>query len=365
MIVLEHSRLTVLHPCHLSLGARMLDFAGWQMPVQYRGILEEHAACREGAAAFDISHMGEIEIRGADVRASLDRVLSNDISKAPDGAARYGFILNDEGGIIDDVIALVVGPSRAIVVVNAANTERDLRWIGDHVPPGSEVIDRSDALAKIDVQGPGSRDVTSRVVDQDLSGLAYFRLVETSWMGEPLLLSRTGYTGELGYELFVGTGRAVDLWKAILEAGAVPAGLGARDTLRLEAGLPLYGHELNDDTSPAEAGCMKYVGMEKPADFPGREALRAAGAPSRRLVGLEMLERGVPREGYAVEVGSARVGTVTSGTVSPALGKGIAMAYVASDAAEAGRRLDVIIRGRPVPCAVVEVPFYRNALARR
>jgi aminomethyltransferase len=311
----------------------MLDFAGWQMPVQYRGILEEHAACREGAAAFDISHMGEIEIRGADVRASLDRVLSNDISKAPDGAARYGFILNDEGGIIDDVIALVVGPSRAIVVVNAANTERDLRWIGDHVPPGSEVIDRSDALAKIDVQGPGSRDVTSRVVDQDLSGLAYFRLVETSWMGEPLLLSRTGYTGELGYELFVGTGRAVDLWKAILEAGAVPAGLGARDTLRLEAGLPLFGHELNDDTSPAEAGCMKYVGMEKPAD--------------------------------AVEVGSARVGTVTSGTVSPALGKGIAMAYVASDAAEAGRRLDVIIRGRPVPCAVVEVPFYRNALARR
>ncbi len=352
------SRRTALYRCHVERGARMVDFAGWEMPVQYGGIIREHEACRRGAVVFDTCHMGEIEVRASDVRAALNMTLSNDLSNAPEGSARYGFILNDDGGVIDDVITFIFDASRAMIVTNAANTDRDFAWLVDHCPALCEVRDLSEGLAKIDLQGPRSRDVLGRVLDSDLGSLGYFRLTETSWRGAPLVVSRTGYTGELGYELFVEVERAAELWCALLDGGVVAAGLGARDTLRLEAGLPLYGHELDENTTPAEAALARYVGQAKREDFPGKSALRRKGPPTRSLVGLAMVERGVPRAGCELAEDGRAVGVVTSGTISPTLKKGIAMAYVETGAATLGRRLDLMIRGRPVPCSVVEMPFY-------
>jgi aminomethyltransferase len=344
----------------------MTEFAGWEMPVQYSGINAEHAACRVAGALFDICHMGEIELRGSNVRDAANRIVSNDLSGVPDGAARYGFLLNERGGVIDDVITFVFDPLRAMVVTNAANTARDLEAIRERAPDGCAVIDVSERTGKIDLQGPRSREIIVSVIGDEAGALGRFRFAEVEWRGGPVVVSRTGYTGELGYELFTGPELTTELWDALLEAGGteglVPAGLGARDTLRLEAALPLYGHELDEKTTPYEAGLGRFVALDKEQNFVGKRALleKSAGAPAKRLVGLEMLKRSVPRAGYDVTDGDRTVGRVTSGTMSPTLGRGIALAYVESGSAEAGRELGVVIRGRAVPCAVVETPFYRR-----
>jgi len=364
------TRQTPLHDRHLSLGARMTEFAGWKMPVKYSGIGAEHAVCRERAAVFDICHMGEIELRAPDVRDAASRIVSNDLSDVPDGAARYGFLLNERGGVIDDVITFVFDAERAMIVTNAANTSRDLKEIGRRAPDGCSVTDLSDRTGKIDLQGPNSRAIAVSVLGEGVGALGRFRFAEVEWRGGRVVVSRTGYTGELGYELFACGDLAVGLWDALLEAGSpaglVPAGLGARDTLRLEAALPLYGHELDEDTTPFEAGLGRFVSLGKPQDFVGKRALeeKSAGAPARRLVGLGMLQKSVPRAGYDVVDGDRAVGKVTSGTMSPTLCRGIALAYVEAGSSETGRRLGVAIRGRAVPCEVVETPFYDGRAKR-
>ena len=344
----------------------MTEFAGWEMPVQYAGIVAEHAACRERAAIFDICHMGEIELRGAEVRGAANRVVSNDLSRAPDGAARYGLLLNERGGVIDDLVTFVFDSSHAMIVTNAANTARDLEEILARAPDGCEVADVSERTGKIDLQGPRSREIAVSIIGEGAGALGRFRFAELAWRGGRVVVSRTGYTGEPGYEFFAEPGLIGELWDALIEAGRadglVPAGLGARDTLRLEAALPLYGHELDEETTPAEAGLEKFVALGKLQDFVGRRALldKSASAPAKRLVGLELVERGVPRAGYEVTADDRVVGRVTSGTMSPTLGRGIALAYVEPGAAEVGRELGILIRGRAVPCAVVETPFYRG-----
>ncbi len=360
------SMRTPLHERHVALGARMTEFAGWEMPLQYAGINAEHAACRGAGAVFDICHMGEIELRTEDVRDAANRIVSCDLAGVPDGVARYGFILNERGGVIDDVITFVFSSSRAMIVTNAANTARDLDEIRAHAPEGCKVTDVSERTGKIDLQGPRSRDIATALLGERAGALGRFRFAEVEWRGGSVVVSRTGYTGELGYELFAEPELTCELWDALLEAGEpeglVPAGLGARDTLRLEAALPLYGHELDENTIPHEAGLGRFVALRQPQDFTGKRALaeKSEAAPARRLVGLEMLKKSVPRAGYEVADGGRAVGRVTSGTMSPTLGKGIALAYVESGSAETGRELEVLIRGRAVPCAVADTPFYKT-----
>lgn len=357
---------TPLYEQHVALGARLVDFAGWEMPVQYTGILEEHRACREAAALFDICHMGELIVESDDVRGALNGAMSNDLRRCPDHAARYGFLLNDEGGVIDDLIAFCFNDEKAMIVTNAVNTDRDEAALRERLDGRAVVRDVSAATAKIDLQGPASKEILGRVLDLGEVELKYFRFLETEWQGAPLMVSRTGYTGEYGYELFLPAAKAAAFWTALLSAGAplgcVPAGLGARDTLRLEAGLPLYGHEMDDSVTPVEMGFERFVSLEKDADFPGRTALD--GAPAHRLAGIELLEKGVPREGYNLLRGEETVGRVTSGTLSPTLGRGIAFANLRPDCAAVGTELALAVRSKRLPCRVAETPFYRDGSVR-
>ena len=360
-------RRTPLYDAHRALSARMVDFAGWEMPVQYRGIIEEHLAVRRKAGIFDVSHMGEIEIRGAGALAACQSVTTNDVARLRDGQAQYSLLLLPSGGIVDDIVVHRLSAERVLLCVNASNREKDAAWITENVR-GAEVIDASDDWAQIALQGPKATAILSRLTAVDLGALPRFSFVEGEVAGRRALIAHTGYTGEDGWELYSKPDAARPLWDALLEAGAAdglaPAGLGARDTLRLEAALPLYGHELGDDTSPLEARLGWVVRMDK-GEFIGRDAVirvRAEGV-RRRLCGIELTEPGVPRAGYEVVRGDHTTGAVTSGTKSPLLGKGIALAYVADADAAAGTELAVRIRDRAVGAVVVPLPFYRLAPA--
>ncbi len=357
---------TPLAEVHGALAARMVPFAGWSMPVQYSGILEEHRAVRERAGLFDLSHMAELFIEGADAGDLLAYALVSDPRTLAVGRAHYSMLCADDAGIVDDVIVYRLGAERFLVVANASNAAIVSDALAERIEERRAVLDdRTLATALAAVQGPASAGILGPLTDVDLAGLRYYAIAEGIVAGLPALVARTGYTGEDGFEVFVEWGRGPDLWAALADAGRssglVPAGLGARDTLRLEAGMPLYGNELDRDTTPYEAGLGRIVRLDKPGPLVGREALeRAAEAPRKRLVGLVITGRGIARHGHALWVGERRSGVVTSGSHSPTLGRPIAMGYVEPGDAEPGTIVEAEIREQRVPAEVVPLPFYRR-----
>ncbi|MFF4736794.1 glycine cleavage system aminomethyltransferase GcvT [Streptomyces sp. NPDC001262] len=364
-------RRTALDATHRALGATMTDFAGWDMPLRYGSERDEHLAVRTRAGLFDLSHMGEITLTGPQAGAALDHALVGNISALAVGRARYTMICNAEGGILDDLIVYRLGEQEYMVVANASNAQTVLDALTERAAGfDTEVRDDRDHYALIAVQGPASPGILKSVTDADLDGLKYYAGLPGTVAGVPALIARTGYTGEDGFELFVAPADAEKLWQALTEAGAaaglVPCGLSCRDTLRLEAGMPLYGHELTTSTTPFDAGLGRVVKFDKQGDFVGREALQAAAeraetAPPRKLVGLVAAGRRVPRAGYPVVAGGEVVGEVTSGAPSPTLGKPIAIAYVdAAHAAPGTEGVAVDIRGSHETYEVVALPFYKR-----
>jgi aminomethyltransferase len=356
---------TPLYDRHRALGARLVDFAGWEMPVSYRGAAEEHRAVRERCGLFDVSHMGEVEVRGPAAAAWCNRLTVNDVARLADGDGQYSVLCDERGGVIDDLIVYRSSAERFLLVVNASTTPDDLAWMRAHPTAGVDLVDRSAETALLALQGPKAASVLGAVTALDLARVRSFTVHDAIVAGEPVRVARTGYTGEDGFELFVASARAGALWDALVAAMApvdgLPCGLAARDTLRLEAALPLYGSDMDRSTTPLEAGLGWVVKLGK-GPFIGREALAAqhdAGVP-RRLAGIEMDDAGVPRHGYPVCVGDRAVGQVTSGTKSPTLGTFIGMAYVPREHAEVGTRLGVDVRGRRHAAHVVQRPFYRR-----
>ncbi len=356
---------TPLYDQHRALGARLVDFAGWEMPVSYRGAADEHRAVRERCGLFDVSHMGEVEVRGRGAGAWCDRLTVNDVARLQDGGGQYSVLCDERGGVIDDLIVYRSSGERFLLVVNASTTDGDLAWMRAHAAADVELIDRSAETALLALQGPKAASVLASLTSLDLSSLRSFTIHDATVAGAAVRVARTGYTGEDGFELFVASERAGVLWDALVAAMAgvdgLPCGLAARDTLRLEAALPLYGSDMDRSTTPLEAGLGWVVKLGK-GPFIGRDALSAqhdAGVP-RRLVGIQMDDVGVPRHGYPVCAGDRVVGQVTSGTKSPTLGTFIGMAYVPRELAEPGARLDVDVRGRRHAAHVVQRPFYRR-----
>lgn len=352
---------------HESLGARLIEFSGWRMPVQYTGILDEHRAVRERVGLFDLSHMGELFVDGPDAGPALAAALVTNPPALAIGRAHYSMICAPDGGIIDDLIVYRLGEERFLVVANAGNAAVVSDALAERLAGSAAILDdRSLATGLVAIQGPRALEALQPLTDVDLAGLRYYAIAEGQVTGIPALVARTGYTGEDGFEVFVETTRTGELWDALLEVtrahGGVPVGLGARDTLRLEAGMPLYGNELDRTTTPYDAGLGRVVKLEKPGDFVGRAALEkvARDGPARRLVGLVVEGRGIARHGYPVHVGERLSGAVTSGTQSPTLGVPIAMAYVAPADAAPGTVVDVEIRAARVPAKVVDLPFYRR-----
>ena len=356
---------TPLAERHAALGARLIDFAGWLMPVQYRSIIEEHRAVRGRVGLFDLSHMGELFVEGPEAGPALARALVSNPVALRDGRAQYSMICAPDGGVLDDLIVYRLAETRYLVVANASNALLVSDALAERIQGFKAVLDDGSlATGLVAIQGPRSIDVLGPRTDVDLASLRYYAIAEGHVDGIDALVARTGYTGEDGFEIFVDWGRTVDVWDGLLpaveEAGGLPIGLGARDTLRLEAGMPLYGNELDRTINPFEAGLGRVVKLDKAGDFVGKAALeKAAGAPlSRKLVGLTMEGRGIARHGYPVFAGERRTGTVTSGTQSPTLESAIAMAYVAPGDAEPGTILEVEIREQRIPARVVALPFY-------
>jgi glycine cleavage system T protein (aminomethyltransferase) len=364
---------TVIHETplanrHEALGARIIDFAGWRMPVQYGSILDEHRSVRERVGLFDLSHMGELLVEGPGAGDALARALVSNPPMLSVGRAHYSMICAPDGGILDDLIVYRLAEDRYMVVANAANAQVVSDALAERIEGSRAVLDdQSLATGLVAVQGPRSVDVLAPLTDVDLSALRYYGIVDGAVAGIPAHVARTGYTGEDGFEVFVETARTRALWDALLERVRAedggPVGLGARDTLRLEAGMPLYGNELDETTTPYDAGLGRVVKLDKPIDFVGRTALErvAADGPKRRLVGLIVEGRGIARHGYQVHRDDRRTGVVTSGTQSPTLGVPIAMAYVAPGDAEPGTMVDIEIRDARIPARVVPLPFYRRS----
>ena len=362
---------TPLYNLHRELGAKLIDFGGWEMPVQYAGILEEHRAVRERVGLFDVSHMGELEFRGAGALAALQRLTCNDVARLADGRIHYSALLTERGTFVDDILVYRRSADSYLVVVNASNTPKDFAWASRHVADGEvRVEDQSDSYALIAVQGPKAAGLLRRVSTPDPTDLPYYGFREaTTVCGATALVSRTGYTGEDGFEVYCGPEDAERIFRALLAEGKAdgvqPCGLGARDTLRLEAKMALYGNDIDDTITPWEADLAWIVKMNK-GEFIGREALAAqkqAGV-ARRLAGFEMVDRGIARHGYPAKT-PAGGGVVTSGTHSPTLGKPIGLALLPAGAGAIGAEFDVEIRGRDARARVIPTPFYKRPDARR
>jgi aminomethyltransferase len=352
---------TVLYDWHVAHGGRMVDFAGWDMPVQYSTIIEEHQAVRQAAGLFDVSHMGRLSFVGPDALALVQRVWSNDAAAMKDMQVRYGLVCNDQGGIRDDVL-VYRWPYGYAMVVNASNRDKIVAWLSDS--KGSwqaEVRDQTLETCMIAVQGPKAVELCAGLTDDDPLQLAYYHALPTRYHGQACVVSRTGYTGEDGFEFMLASAQGVALWEELVRRGGKPCGLAARDTLRLEAGMPLYGHELSEDIDPFQAGLAWAVKLAK-GDFRGRDALERRRTEQRRQrVGLQMQGRRIAREGAAVQAAGKAVGVVTSGTFAPTFNKPLAMAYVDPAYAGLGTALQVDIRGTAEAAAVVALPFYRRA----
>ena len=361
-------RRTPLTDLHRELGARLMPFAGYEMPIQYASILEEHRTVRSAVGLFDLSHMGEIEIDGPEAVAFLRHAVASDPGALVVGQAQYSMLCHDDGGIIDDLIIYRLADGRFWVVCNASNREAVVEQLNELLARNdfdATLDDRSDRTALVAPQGPNAAALVAELTDVDLDAIGNYRSAHGAVAGIDCLVARTGYTGEDGFELFCDADRARELWEAVTAAGERhglrPCGLGARDTLRLEAGMPLYGNELDRDTNPFEVNLGRVVKLEK-GDFVGRAALQAIAlaGPSRKLIGLQMLENAIPRAGYEVRADGAAVGKVTSGTLSPTLGEKIAMALVPAELSDIGNAFDVVVRERPYRAEQVKLPFYKR-----
>lgn len=357
------SKRTPLYHEHQQAEARLVEFAGYVLPMQYAGILAEHMAVREAVGIFDVSHMGEIECLGADATAMLQSLTPNDVTKLVDGKAQYSMFLNDRGGIIDDIIIYRLAADQYLIVVNAANLDTDWHWLMAHQQGDVVLKNRSDDYALIACQGPSAVKVLASLTDARVAALAPFHCTEAHIAAAHILIGRTGYTGEDGFELFCAPPDAPRIWRALREAGKPhgiqPCGLGARDTLRLEACYRLHGHDMNEQTTPFEAGLDWVVKLDK-GEFLGRKALwqqREAGC-KRRLVGFQMGDPGIPREGYPIIVNRKPIGYVTSGTMSPLRKIGIGLGYVPPALASIGTKFSVDIRGKERLAEAVATPFY-------
>lgn len=365
----ETLKQTPLNEVHRRLGAKMVEFGGWEMPVRYTGDLEEHRAVRTAAGLFDLGHMGQVKLSGPDALPFIQWLVTNDFASLPVGKAQYTLLCTPAGGVLDDLILYRL-PDYWFVVLNAANRESDVAWMRARRAERPEldvtIADVTDQTGMFALQGPRSEAILQKLTSAELSNLEYFHAIEAPVAGVPTLIGRTGYTGEDGFELYFPIEQNEHLWSKLLEAGRPeglqPIGLGARDTLRLEAKMALYGHELSEEINPLEAGLGWAVNFEK-GEFIGREALLKVKEqkPARRLVGFRMVERGgAPRAGYEVQVNGERVGYVTSGTHSPTLNQSIGLALVRRDVAGIGKPLDIMIRGKPVRAEQVKTPFYKR-----
>jgi len=360
------TRRTPLHDRHLQLGARMVPFAGWDMPVQYSGLVDEHMAVRTKAGVFDVSHMGEARIRGPQACEFLQYVTCNNVAKLKTGRAQYTGLMTPEGCFHDDLLIYRLADDDFLLVLNAANAAKDLAWLGDHVSRfDARLEDESDAWALVALQGPAAAAILEPIAEAPVAELAYYGFAHVAVAGVQTLVSRTGYTGEDGFELYIPTAGAGTVWDALIERGAghglLPTGLGARDTLRLEAAMALYGNDIDDTTTALEAGLGWIVKLKK-GDFIGRDALllQKAEGLSRRLVGFEMEGRMIARAGYDACADGKPIGRVTSGSPAPFLDRRIGMAYLSVGMTEVGTAFAVDVRGRPQAARVVERPFYKR-----
>lgn len=363
-------RRTPLHDEHEAAGARMVPFAGYAMPIQYSGIRAEHQAVREAAGIFDVSHMGEFIVQGSEALDLVQHVVTNDASKLEEGQAQYALLPREDGTLLDDLI-VYRRPGGFMLVVNAANRQKDFAWIERQARGFDvELSDRSDETGLIALQGPRAQEILARVTEADLDAIAYYRSADGEVQDRPVLISRTGYTGEDGFELYLGANDASLVWRALVEAGAedglLPAGLGARDSLRLEVGYALYGNDIDESRTAYEAGLGWTVKLGK-GEFVGRDALAAQKEEGAevKLTGFRLSERGFPRPGYPVRLDGREVGAVTSGVLSPTLGVGIGLTYLPVESTEPGTELEVVIRGKAVPARVERPPFYREGSIRR
>lgn len=355
---------TPLYDQHIASGAKMIPFCGWVLPVQYRGILEEHRSVREKAGLFDVSHMGKIIVRGSQAENLIQRLITNDISGMKDGQVIYSLMCNNDGGVLDDLLVYRLSAGDYMLVVNAVNTAKDFYWIKERKEATVEVADYTGDIGTLSLQGPLSVKLLSMLTRFEVGSMRRYHFTRCDVAGIKCLLSRTGYTGEDGFELYPDAADGSKMWQVLMnsgqEYGLVPVGLGARDTLRIEACLPLYGNELSEGINPLDAGLDRFVKLEK-ADFTGRVALRKhkQDGPQRRLVGLSMTDRGIPRSQYPVVMDSEVVGAVTSGTFAPFLNASLAMAYV-PPRVNPGDQLKVRIRGKNCSAIVVPMPFYKR-----
>src|SRR5262245_20549075 len=356
-------RRTPLFDVHVKAGAKMVPFGGWEMPVQYAGIIEEHRAVRRAVGLFDISHMGEFEVAGRDALAIVQRLTTNDVSALAVGQVQYSLLCYAEGGIVDDLTLYRLAPDRFMLTVNASNIDKDWAWVTARGQGEARWENVSAETALLAVQGPKAEALVQRLADVDVTGVPYYHFVRGTVAGVPTLISRTGYTGEDGFELYVPAPRAESLWHSLIDTGHADGiqliGLGARDTLRLEMKFALYGNDIDETTNPLEAG-LGWIVKSRKGDFIGREAIEALRmrGVARKLVGFEMVERAVPRHGYRILHEGQPVGAVTSGSFGPSVGRGIGMGYVPTGLADVGSSLDVEIRGRAEPGRVARTPFH-------
>ncbi len=359
---------TPFYARHVALGAKMVPFAGFEMPIQYEGIVTEHRAVRGSVGVFDVSHMGEIRLKGPGARAYANRLVTNEVDAIPDGKAVYTPMCLESGGIVDDLLVYATGSDR-LLVVNAANFAKDLAWVREHAPRDVAVVDENEETAQLAVQGPRAEDVVARLYGERARSLEFYTFFEQGEGEDRSLISRTGYTGEDGFEIYVKASRALETWDRIFDAGRPalirPIGLGARDTLRLEMGYCLYGNDIDETTNPIEAGLGWTVRLDKPS-FIGHGALLAAerGGVPRKLVGLVLEGERIARHGAEVLSQGREIGTVTSGSMGISIGKPVAMAYVHADHARAGSKLEVRTRGHETPASVVGRPMYRAGSVR-
>lgn len=352
---------TPLYDSYSKYGGKTIDFGGWDLPVQFSSIKEEHHQVREGAGIFDVSHMGEIRVTGKDTLPYLQKMLTNDLSKAKPGQCQYAAMCYEDGGTVDDLVLYKFSDEEVLLIVNAANIEKDFAWLQEHTAGDVKLTNESEEFAQLAVQGPQAEKITQTLTDFRLNELKFFRFQnDVSINGHSVLISRTGYTGEDGFEIYCRPEDAAALWEALIEAGASPIGLGARDTLRFEAKLALYGQELSKDITPIEAGIGFAVKTDKETACIGWETLKKQKeeGPPRKLVGLEMIEKGIPRTGYPVLAEDKEIGFVTSGTQSPTLGLNVGLALVDEAYSELGSEVIVQIRKKQLKAKVVKTPFY-------
>lgn len=359
-------KVTPLNAVHRELGAKMVDFGGWDMPVQYSGIKEEHIAVRTRAGLFDVSHMGEIRISGPGAVALIQRLITSDISDMHDGQVRYGLFCLPTGGVVDDLLVYREAAEEYLLVVNAGNIEKDFAWIMNNLEDEEvTIVNESSETGQVAIQGPKALEILQKLTETQLAPMDYYSFVHGQVDGVDSIISRTGYTGEDGFEVYCPAESTVQIWKALMAAGAadlLPCGLGARDTLRFEAKMPLYGHEMTEEITPLETGLGRFVALDK-GDFIGREALAAMKADGRprKIVGFEMVGRGVARAEYRVTRDGEDVGYVTTGTYSPTFEKSLGLAIVDVNKVEVGDDIEIVIRDKGVAAKVVATPFYKRS----